>query len=176
MWFSWKDHHGGLASSHWIMEKAREFQKNIYFCFLDYAKASRKQSSLSGKESAQGLGTSAHSAPCPTCLSSSHSSSPFSISFFPPRTLPDPLPQSWLPPLFPTHSQVTVAHLDSGGRQGPKLVESFSAALQERLQGSLALIMTVDPSDHTQGLWSQALWFRSHIQPNCSVTQIITMV
>ena len=24
---------------HWIMEKAREFQKNIYFCFLDYAKA-----------------------------------------------------------------------------------------------------------------------------------------
>ena len=23
----------------WIMEKAREFQKNIYFCFLDYAKA-----------------------------------------------------------------------------------------------------------------------------------------
>ena len=24
---------------HWIMEKAREFQKNIYFCFIDYAKA-----------------------------------------------------------------------------------------------------------------------------------------
>ena len=23
----------------WIMEKAREFQKNIYFCFTDYAKA-----------------------------------------------------------------------------------------------------------------------------------------
>ena len=23
----------------WIMEKAREFQKNIYFCFVDYAKA-----------------------------------------------------------------------------------------------------------------------------------------
>ena len=22
----------------WIMEKAREFQKNIYFCFIDYAK------------------------------------------------------------------------------------------------------------------------------------------
>ena len=61
-----------------------------------------------------------------------------------------------------------MAHLDSGGRQGPKLVESFSAALQERLQGSLALIMTVDPSDHMQGLWIQALWFRSHIQPNCS--------
>ena len=29
-----------IANSHWIMEKAREFQKNIYFCFLDYAKAS----------------------------------------------------------------------------------------------------------------------------------------
>ena len=28
-----------IASICWIMEKAREFQKNIYFCFLDYAKA-----------------------------------------------------------------------------------------------------------------------------------------
>ena len=28
-----------LANICWIMEKAREFQKNIYFCFIDYAKA-----------------------------------------------------------------------------------------------------------------------------------------
>ena len=28
-----------IANIHWIMEKAREFQENIYFCFLDYAKA-----------------------------------------------------------------------------------------------------------------------------------------
>ena len=28
-----------IANIHWIMEKAREFQKNIYFCFVDYAKA-----------------------------------------------------------------------------------------------------------------------------------------
>ena len=28
-----------IANIHWIMEKAREFQKNIYFCFTDYAKA-----------------------------------------------------------------------------------------------------------------------------------------
>ena len=28
-----------IASILWIMEKAREFQKNIYFCFIDYAKA-----------------------------------------------------------------------------------------------------------------------------------------
>ena len=27
-----------IANIHWIMEKAREFQKNIYFCFIDYAK------------------------------------------------------------------------------------------------------------------------------------------
>ena len=27
-----------IASIRWIMEKAREFQKNIYFCFVDYAK------------------------------------------------------------------------------------------------------------------------------------------
>ncbi|XP_061022564.1 uncharacterized protein LOC133073112 [Dama dama] len=28
-----------IADIHWIIEKAREFQKNIYFCFIDYAKA-----------------------------------------------------------------------------------------------------------------------------------------
>ena len=27
------------ASIHWIIEEAREFQKNIYFCFIDFAKA-----------------------------------------------------------------------------------------------------------------------------------------
>ena len=30
---------GSYANIRWIMEKAREFQKNIYFCFIDYAKA-----------------------------------------------------------------------------------------------------------------------------------------
>ena len=28
-----------IANIHWIIEKAREFQKNIFFCFIDYAKA-----------------------------------------------------------------------------------------------------------------------------------------
>ena len=28
-----------IANIHWIIEKAREFQKNIYFCFIGYAKA-----------------------------------------------------------------------------------------------------------------------------------------
>ena len=28
-----------IANIRWIMEKAREFQKNIYFCFIDYAKS-----------------------------------------------------------------------------------------------------------------------------------------
>ena len=28
-----------IANICWIMRKAREFQKNIYFCFIDYAKA-----------------------------------------------------------------------------------------------------------------------------------------
>ena len=30
---------GQISNIWWIMEKAREFQKNIYFCFIDYAKA-----------------------------------------------------------------------------------------------------------------------------------------
>ena len=28
-----------ISNMHWIIEKAREFQKNIYFCFIDYTKA-----------------------------------------------------------------------------------------------------------------------------------------
>ena len=28
-----------IANIRWVVEKAREFQKNIYFCFIDYAKA-----------------------------------------------------------------------------------------------------------------------------------------
>ena len=31
-----RDH---IANIHWIIEKAREFQKNFFFCFIDYAKA-----------------------------------------------------------------------------------------------------------------------------------------
>ena len=27
-----------IANIHWITKKVREFQKNIYFCFIDYAK------------------------------------------------------------------------------------------------------------------------------------------
>ena len=30
---------GQIANIHWIIEKSREFQKKIYFCFIDYAKA-----------------------------------------------------------------------------------------------------------------------------------------
>ena len=28
-----------ISNIHWIIKKAKEFQKNIYFCFIDYAKA-----------------------------------------------------------------------------------------------------------------------------------------
>ena len=31
-----------IANIRWIMEKAREFQRNIYFCFIDYTKALRQ--------------------------------------------------------------------------------------------------------------------------------------
>ena len=37
------------ANIHWIIEKAREFQKNIYFCFIDYAKAFDCGSKQTGK-------------------------------------------------------------------------------------------------------------------------------
>ena len=28
-----------ISNIHWIIKKAREFQKNVYFCFIDYTKA-----------------------------------------------------------------------------------------------------------------------------------------
>ena len=34
-----EEHRDQIANICWIIEKATEFQKNIYFCFLDYAKA-----------------------------------------------------------------------------------------------------------------------------------------
>ena len=38
-----------IANIHWIMEKAREFQKKIYFCFIDYDKAFDCGSQETGK-------------------------------------------------------------------------------------------------------------------------------
>ena len=35
----YNDHLNHIAKIHWIIEKAQEFQKNVYFCFIDYAKA-----------------------------------------------------------------------------------------------------------------------------------------
>ena len=40
-----------IANIHWIMERAREFQKNIYFCFIDYTKAFEKPVCRSGSNS-----------------------------------------------------------------------------------------------------------------------------
>ena len=38
-----------ISNIHWMIKKAREFQKNIYFCFIDYAKAWHPVPSLHGK-------------------------------------------------------------------------------------------------------------------------------
>ena len=38
-----------IANTHWIIEKAREFQKNIYFFFIDYAKTFDCGSQQTGK-------------------------------------------------------------------------------------------------------------------------------
>ena len=38
-WTELRGTRGQIANICWIMEKAREFQENIYFCFIDYAKA-----------------------------------------------------------------------------------------------------------------------------------------
>ena len=37
--FTKEEKNDQIGNIQWIIEKAREFQKNIYFCFIDYAKA-----------------------------------------------------------------------------------------------------------------------------------------
>ena len=39
-----------IANVYWIIEKVREFQKNIYFCFIDYAKAFVDHNKLENSE------------------------------------------------------------------------------------------------------------------------------
>ena len=34
-----RENRNQMANIHWIIKKARKLQKNIYFCFIDYAKA-----------------------------------------------------------------------------------------------------------------------------------------
>ena len=50
-WTVWKGKgtRDQIANIRWIMEKAREFQKNIYFCFIDYANAFDCGSHQTGK-------------------------------------------------------------------------------------------------------------------------------
>ena len=53
-----------IANIHWIIEKAREFQKNIYLCFIDYAKAFDHVDHNKLWKTLQDLGIPGH----PTCL------------------------------------------------------------------------------------------------------------
>ena len=53
-----------IADIHWIIEKAREFQKNIYFCFIDYTKAFDCVDQKKLWEILKEMGISDH----PTCL------------------------------------------------------------------------------------------------------------
>ena len=39
-----------IANICWIIKKVKEFQKNIYFCFIDYAKANRLHQRLCGSQ------------------------------------------------------------------------------------------------------------------------------
>ena len=39
-----------IVNIRWIMEKAREFQKSIYFCFIDYAKVNGSQETVENSE------------------------------------------------------------------------------------------------------------------------------
>ena len=57
-----------IANIHWIMEKAREFQKNIYFCFIDYAKAFDCGSQQTGKFWKRWEYQTTLPASCETCM------------------------------------------------------------------------------------------------------------
>ena len=64
-----------IANIRWMMEKAREFQKNIYFCFIDYAKAfdSVDHNKLENSERDGNIRPSDLSLEKPVCRSGSNS-------------------------------------------------------------------------------------------------------
>ena len=45
-----------IANIHWIMERARDFQRNIYFCFTDYAKEELKSLLMKVEEESEKVG------------------------------------------------------------------------------------------------------------------------
>ena len=53
-----------IANILWIIEKVREFQKNIYFCFIDYAKAFDCEDHNKLSKILQEMGISDHLSPC----------------------------------------------------------------------------------------------------------------
>ena len=55
-----------IANIRWIIEKAREFQKNIYFCFIDYAKAFDNVDHNKLWKILQEMGISSVAQSCPT--------------------------------------------------------------------------------------------------------------
>ena len=57
-----------IANICWIIEKAREFQKNIYFCFIDYAKAFDSVDHNKLWNILQEMGISDHVTCHPACL------------------------------------------------------------------------------------------------------------
>ena len=59
---------GQITNIHWIIKKAREFQKNIYFCFVDYAKAFDCVDHNKMWTILKEMGMPASGIPCLTCL------------------------------------------------------------------------------------------------------------
>ena len=57
-----------IANIHWIIEKAREFQENIYFCFIDYAKASDSVDNNKLQKILKEMGTPDHFTCFLTCI------------------------------------------------------------------------------------------------------------
>ena len=64
-----------IANIHWIIEKAREFQKNVYFFFIDYTKAFDWVDSNKQWKILKGMGMSDHDPPFekPICRTGSNS-------------------------------------------------------------------------------------------------------
>ena len=62
------------ANIHWIIEKARKFQKNIYFCFIDYAKLLTVWTTTNCEKFLKGMEISYHLPPVkPVCRSRNNS-------------------------------------------------------------------------------------------------------
>ena len=141
-----------IANIHWIIKIKREFQKNIYFCFIDYAKAFDCVQFSSVAQSCPTLWPHELQHARPPCLSPTprvHSDSRPSSQWCHPAISPSVIPFSSCPQSLPASESFPMSQCFAWGSQS-SAVSALPSILPKNTQGW-------SPSEWTGCMYS---WFR----------------